>query len=518
MANMVNRYGFWQAQVQWYLRWPVSSFYQVLVSAVTLSNFKAYHSLQIVTCLLNICALYGVLHVTANNMGHARKLLIALLLQAAWLATITGLNENFYWMDAMGYTWGGTLLLFTSAFLIALLKKGAPDAKLIIACCILLFVAGNFGPQMGLFSCAALFCLFCVCVFEKRKFASICLLSATCVAFAGFLVLYLSPGTAVRMGGGGRNISQTLGVAAIFGGITVLKFFMKPVVYLAILYMPVLADHLEPFDKNITARLKARHIFLSIAAISAFQQAIAGWATGVGLPARAEGLAIWIMGAAWLFLWGFGYRNEATFEKIRSLRIYPWRGVLLALCLALNSNFISLIQDLRIAPLYAAEQRNREASILRQKNEGKTDIIVSALTVKPSLLFFSDVRPSPNDWKNQSFAAYWGVRSISALPVPLLNDERARRNFQEGKLEGMEALADAGDPEVQFMLGEIYDATFAPSNEVPKDNATAAKWYRMAADQGYAPAQRRLSRFYALGMGIPKNYFYAVTWLLRSQF
>jgi hypothetical protein len=418
-------------------------------------------------------------------------------------------------MDAIGYTWCGTLLLFTSALLIAALQKSISGPKGLAASFILVFIAGEFGPQVGLSLCAALFCLFCVCAFERKKSALIYLLGAIGVAFAGFLLLYLSPGTAVRMGGGGGNILQTLGVAGVFGGITALKFFMKPTVYLAILYMPVIAAHVEPFDKTISRRLRAWHIFALIVSIACFQQAIAGWATSAGLPARAEGLAIWIMGAAWLFLWSFGYRNEKAFEKICSLRIYPWRGVLLTLCLLLNGNFISLLQDLRVAPLYAAEQRDRQASIIRQKSEGKTDIVVPALTVKPKLLFFSDIRPSPSDWKNQSYAEYWGVRSISALPAPLLNDERARRDFLEGKPE---ALANAGDPEAQFMLGEIYDTTFAPFKEVPKDNETAAKWYRMAADQGYSHAQRRLTRFYARGMGVPKNYFYAVAWLLRSQF
>ncbi|MDR1621095.1 MAG: hypothetical protein LBS00_01835 [Synergistaceae bacterium] len=67
------------------------------------------------------------------------------------------------------------------------------------------------------------------------------------------------------------------------------------------------------------------------------------------------------------------------------------------------------------------------------------------------------------------------------------------------------------------MLGEIYDTTFAPAAGIVKDNTTAAKWYRMAAEQGHAHARRRLTRLYALGMGVPKNYFRAVGWLLLSQ-
>jgi hypothetical protein len=188
------------------------------------------------------------------------------------------------------------------------------------------------------------------------------------------------------------------------------------------------------------------------------------------------------------------------------------------LCLLLSGNFISLLRDLPLAPSYAAEMKEREASIVRQKNEGKMNIIVPALTIKPKLLFFSDIRPSPNDWKNQSFAEYWGVDSVSALPESMLNDELTVRNIRKGNLSSLEALAEAGDPEVQFLLGEIYDTTFAPSEGALKDNTEAAKWYRMAAVQGHAHACRRLTRLYALGMGVPKNYLSALGWFLRSQF
>jgi hypothetical protein len=518
LANMVNRYGFWQALVQWYTSWPVSPIHQILVSFPAWLNFKGYFLLASVTCFVNVCVLYGLAHVAAKNAGPGKKFSFALLMQAIWLSMIPGLNENFYWLDGMGYTWNSTFLLLTIAFLITFFKKSEFDLKLGMASAILLFLTSSYSAQISLFLCVLFFCLSCGYFIVKKQTRAVYFLTMTCIAFAGFLVLYLSPGTTVRMGTGGRNILQTFEIAALFGGVTILKFFMKPLVYLLILYMPDVSTCVYPFDKNITTHLKAWHIFALVALIAPFQQAIAGWAISGSLPPRAEGLVIWIMAASWLFLWSFGYRSEAMFAKIRSLRIYPWRGVLLAFCLVLNSNFLSLLQDLRIAPLYADEHRQREALILQQKNEGEADIVVPSLTVKPGLLFFADIQPSPNDWKNQSFAEYWGVRSISALPASLLNDERKRRDFQEGKPEGLEALAETGDPEAQFMLAEIYDTRFTASDGIPKNNATAVKWYRMAAEQGHTPAQRRLFRLYATGMGVPQNYFTALNWLLRSQF
>ncbi|MDR2180112.1 MAG: sel1 repeat family protein [Synergistaceae bacterium] len=521
--SLLRDQGFWQSQITLYTSWTGRWFNTFLV--LTASQINPMLLLWI-TVAFNVVALYVLFSETNPKLPRGAKAGIALLSQAVWFSFVPALNETFYWLSGMPYIWTAAFSLLCCATLIHVLRSKTRGV-LFYFLLLLVFLNGLILETMGLMQIVFLFWLTLRFMSHKDYFSLHTSGFVLLTAAASFLVLYLSPGTGARMGEGGQNVLQTLGVAGVFGGITSLKFFMKPMVYLVVLYMPVIAVHAKPFDEAISKRLRAGHIFALMIFIALFQQAIAGWAMSMGLPARAEGLVIWIMGATWLFLWSFGYRNEKVLEKIRSLRIYPWRNVLLVLCLLLNGNFISLLQDLRVAPLYAAEQQDREASIIRQKNEGKKDIVVSALTVKPRLLFFSDLRPFSSDWKNQSYAEYWGVRSIIALPAPLLKEGA----FPEGKgvetlgietlgieMIKMEALAAAGDTEAQFMLGEIYDTTFASSKEVPKDNGTAAKWYRMAAEQGYSPAQRRLTRFYALGMGVPQNYLYAIGWLLRSQF
>ncbi len=41
---------------------------------------------------------------------------------------------------------------------------------------------------------------------------------------------------------------------------------------------------------------------------------------------------------------------------------------------------------------------------------------------------------------------------------------------------------------------------------MPQDYAQAVKWYRLAADQGYAWAQNNLGNMYELGQGVPQDY------------
>jgi TPR repeat protein len=68
--------------------------------------------------------------------------------------------------------------------------------------------------------------------------------------------------------------------------------------------------------------------------------------------------------------------------------------------------------------------------------------------------------------------------------------------------------ADQGYASAQNNLGLMY----ANGQGVPKDDKEAVKWYRLAADQGNANAQFNLGGRYANGQGVPQDYKEAVKW------
>ena len=59
-----------------------------------------------------------------------------------------------------------------------------------------------------------------------------------------------------------------------------------------------------------------------------------------------------------------------------------------------------------------------------------------------------------------------------------------------------------------FLLGSAY----FKGETKPKNFAKAAEYYRQAAEQGYAPAQRQLGYCYSKGCGVEKNHGLAVKW------
>jgi hypothetical protein len=324
------------------------------------------------------------------------------------------------------------------------------------------------------------------------------------------------------MGGGfgklSKHLFQALPVAAVFGSVTSLKFFTKPIVYLTILYIPAIVKVIPPFDAKVTALLRVKYIILLVILVAASNHAIHGFVSATPLSPRGEGLAMWMMAVTWVFLWIFGYRNEKLFAKIEKLRIYPWRNLILILCLIISPNFIALVRDIRITPLYAQEMKERYASTERQKSEGKKEIFLPTLKYKPVPVFYRDLTLSPRSDQNESYGEYWGVNAVTVYPRALAFNGEDFASLQD-VIEKLKIAAGDGDPEVLFKLGELYDSLFPfpAMNGFSKNNALAAQYYLQAARQNYTPAQRRLIRVYATEAGVPRDYFRALGWLLRSQ-
>ena len=57
---------------------------------------------------------------------------------------------------------------------------------------------------------------------------------------------------------------------------------------------------------------------------------------------------------------------------------------------------------------------------------------------------------------------------------------------------------------------------YARGRGVEHDDLEAVKWYRLAADQGFAAAQSNLGFMYAFGRGVPQDVVQAYMWLNLS--
>lgn len=160
--------------------------------------------------------------------------------------------------------------------------------------------------------------------------------------------------------------------------------------------------------------------------------------------------------------------------------------------------------------LALVEQDGREAqglALLRRAAEAGAPQCQTALGVR-----LSHGQGVPED---AAQAALWFRRAAVAGHVP------GQRNLGYALARGLGVARDAdaaqywlrkaagqGDRFASFHLGELFAAR--------RDVAEAARLYRQAAEQGYAPAQRELGDLYRLGRGVGQDAAQAEAWLRKA--
>jgi len=111
--------------------------------------------------------------------------------------------------------------------------------------------------------------------------------------------------------------------------------------------------------------------------------------------------------------------------------------------------------------------------------------------------------------------------------------------YQADKVSFLRSNAEAGDPDAQYRLGQLY---LGGGVSILQDFEEAAKWYRKAADQGHAEAaksldssyaealkrcrkaaeqgdaeaQNNLGKCYAEGEVVPQDFVQAVKWYRKA--
>ncbi len=94
-----------------------------------------------------------------------------------------------------------------------------------------------------------------------------------------------------------------------------------------------------------------------------------------------------------------------------------------------------------------------------------------------------------------------GVKTETGKSVPI-----------GGSLAEIQRKAKAEDAKSQNRLGVCY----ANGEGVARDDAKAVEWYRLAAEQGYVPAQYNLGVCYANGKGVARDDAAAVKWYAKA--
>ncbi len=101
-----------------------------------------------------------------------------------------------------------------------------------------------------------------------------------------------------------------------------------------------------------------------------------------------------------------------------------------------------------------------------------------------------------------------GAAEVSASADFQKGEEAHKAGDYPAALRELSPLAEQGNAEAQFMLGEMYGL----GQGVAPDEPQAMAWYRKAAEQGNVRAQYNLGFMYYLGLPGPPDYVQTYMW------
>lgn len=482
--------------------------------------FVRWYPTFLVTCSLAAFLFFFVTY--RDRLSFLTCVFLSLLSQCVWFTVISTMNETLFWFAAsVGYYNTCTVIVLQLAFLARLFYEGYLNKSLAFYGLILTtLLAGGMATitvaaQVPFFLTLSILCM----LYGKRENA-VRLFVVTLTALVGLWVVYYSPGTAirtindgVRLGLATHSIKSALFVSLTSGGLTFRRFFMKPLIYVIILFIPLWEEKIRSLNilQQFPFKIRILHILLLEFIIASGFMFIPGWALGgCWVTGRLTDTVFWIMSITWIFFFAFCYRNRTLSAKIEQLRIYKWRCYLLAFCLVFNFNFFYLIHDYRIGPTYSDQMNAQYNYIKLEKAKHNFNPVVPAPTVYPFLIRFHLGIFDP--WNSSLFAEYWGVNSVTQVPFYILDITRKNKYYKDCSCSIRE-WAERGSPLMQLELAKQYDRRI---NTDHPDDAEAAKWYLKAAEKGNKSAQRLLVEFYRHGWGVKQNYFLAAKWFLLS--
>lgn len=238
-------------------------------------------------------------------------------------------------------------------------------------------------------------------------------------ALAGFLVVYIAPGNAVRRAeflfAGNLGVTMRLTMQQLISDVLpwVLDVRLLFGTALILLLVPeCITDNRrqksEPRDLVIVV---LTWIAVLIAAVAA-----ASWATGSNLILRTlDGIyLVFLTGWFWVFVMAkrhFG-RGEPLLAATPLLR-RPAATIFVAAML-LTGNTWKQVRDLRgAAPAYSNAMGDRWRSLEAASANGTPDVTVKPVWPHPkSYIAYFELREDPNYWENRSVANYFGLRSV----------------------------------------------------------------------------------------------------------
>ena len=382
-----------------------------MLGMLAFSTFKLTHTL--------ICRMAGAPGSWAVGAGSALTLLSAQLVADP-------LHSFYWWNGSVYYTFTyGVMLLLAERMLRLLLSKDLRQSVWPLASGVVLavFVGGsNYATALLTAVLLGVLCLYCL-VWRREKLPGAAVV--TLVMLVSFALSALAPGNA-------RRQAQLTGMPAMEAILSAIGqawedfgTWMSPVLALS---MALAVPLLYGLAGRTKLRFRLPPLFMAFTfLVYATQNTPHFFAAGTAGPERLRNVVffswLWLLFLWEFYLLGWLRRRFAIHEKLSAAAAPVWTAVLAA-ALAVSCVLAAGAGELTTAEAVrelsdgsaAAYDAQMDARRVLYEDVEVRDVVLSPITARPRLLYWSDAVEDADNWVNTAISNYFLKDSVVLVP------------------------------------------------------------------------------------------------------
>ena len=421
-AVKVINYGFVDSQYSWYSTWTGRYSSTAIISAFVLffDILTQYWLVPSVLMLLTYASFYlFIYNVGVGIISKKQSAFLSLTLFALYLSGVPSPAQTFYWLSgAITYQLGNICLLVLLSILAKYLatQRFVTSYKIIAVCCTFVTVISGFNETIMLLQSFILAGISFL-AFQVRHPKRFILLLILIISFIGFTIVVISPGNSLRSQYFplAHNFSRSIYQALVFSIKDIVLWSKSfPLWAATIIVIPFASE--KVIHSGLSQYFTKQSKFLIIPCIWFFMIYIvnfpAFWSMGQAPPTRTLSIAYIIFIFGWFPCLTALYLSFNK-EPVRcSPALSKVLSILFLCSLFLVNNGAIAISDINTAIRYRGELKFRYKLIENVNFKNDQIINVPLLSEIPETIYFEDISGDKNDWKNISYAEYFGVKGI----------------------------------------------------------------------------------------------------------
>jgi hypothetical protein len=422
-ANLALEKGFWGAQISNYLSWAGRYFSTLLLtnSPLVFHSYLGYKLLCIAMLLGTLLVFYWFTGKAAPDLDGKTRAELTCVFTALYVLQMPSLSQGFYWMTgAVTYQAANLLTLLFWGSWIDHLKTGRTFFWALCALC-LFGIVGSNETSMVLMDFALLSAIVFGAWTQGRVRPGLLALFVLALLLSGVVVLAPGNGHRETFFPDRHRLGHSLDLVLV-GGLQQVLYWVrghKGIFCIEFLVFDLIFRKVAANWKGSVLKegvtLRAVTIFLLLAPFCGLIPA--AWAMGMSPPARTANVLYFhfLIGVLCTFiLLALHWKASRNAYDRVAIFLRPLLFVLGVTLIALGPNNITrTYDDLLSGRAKGYQQQMTERRGIVSGFQGQV-CVLQPIHDRPFVLYFEDIAPDADDWKNTAFSKYYGKKCVLA--------------------------------------------------------------------------------------------------------